>query len=102
MRVYQFAMSQILFLTENLILLFRVNLLVLRYFVTTCKKKKKKNTKKKNPTPHHPPNMGEHECYFPVFLKTFWHMIMLMKLLMTAPDVWGLWVVHLLATIVRG
>lgn len=39
---------------------------------------------------------------FLVFLETLWHVIMLMKLIMTVQDVWGLQVVHLLANIVRG
>lgn len=39
---------------------------------------------------------------FLVFLETLGHVIMLMKLLMTVQDVWGLQVVHLLANSVRG
>lgn len=39
---------------------------------------------------------------FSVFLETLWRVIMLMKLLMTVQDVWGLQVVHLLANIGRG
>lgn len=53
-------------------------------------------------THHHPPNLGKHGYSFLVFLKTFWHVIMLMKLLMTGPDVWGLWIVHLLANVIKG
>lgn len=41
-------------------------------------------------------------CSFLGLLETWQHVIMLMKLIMTAQDIWGLQIAHLLANIVRG